>query len=270
MWHLNVGTVCLAVSVPVRRETVPGSYFHSVTASAPFIYLDFVWKFCKSFDSTKKSFSSPTLNKSNVQLDFVYLRVHSMYKCLHSPFNKQETHTGCFLLSNAAVLPVPWPKNKLLSRASGPTPLCKDMGRNVRHPESSQMWTGSPPGSARDRWGSSRCLWDVFVPSPGLMRPIWTEAGETDICRASIHSVLNRKPVINSKMRIFLKHIWNHPWPLRVITNVHSSKVQDTAAIQGFGIEPMTFQSQQQDRPLRRDLNEFVGRIAPLDLSPKA
>lgn len=69
MWQLNVGTVCLAVSVPVRREAVPWSYFYSVTASAPFIYLDFVCEFCKSFDSTKQTSSSPTLNKSNMQLE---------------------------------------------------------------------------------------------------------------------------------------------------------------------------------------------------------
>lgn len=42
------------------------------------------------------------------------------------------------------------------------------------------------------------------------------------------------------------------------------------STIQGFGIESMTFQSQQQHCPLRRDLNEFVAHIAPLDLSPKS
>lgn len=149
--------------------------------------------------------------------------------CIHCLTNRKPTLTGCFLLpsalSDVAVLPVPWPENKFLSRASGPSPLCRDMGGNVRHPGWSQMWTGSPPGSVRDRWGSSRCLWDVFVPSPvhtGLMCPIWPEAGETDICRASVHYFLNWKTVINSKRRIFLKHVWNHLWPLRVITSVHS------------------------------------------------
>lgn len=42
------------------------------------------------------------------------------------------------------------------------------------------------------------------------------------------------------------------------------------STIPGFGIEPMTYQSQEQHHPLRRDLNEIVAHIAALDLPPKA
>lgn len=117
------------------------------------------------------------------------------------------------------------PKNKFLFGAPGPIPVCGDMAGNVRHSGWSQMWPASPPGSVRDRWGSSKCLWDVFVPSSahtGLICLIWPEAGETDIWGASIQSVLNWKTLIFGKRRIFLKHAWHHLWPLRGITSLHS------------------------------------------------
>lgn len=79
-------------------------------------------------------------------------------------------------------------------------------------PRWSQTWTASPSGSARDRWGSSRCLWMSWLHTrrPDMSHLTWSWGwGCRDEYLQSLHSLCPwLKSVINGKWTVFLKHFY--------------------------------------------------------------
>lgn len=119
-----------------------------------------------------------------------------------------------------------------------------------RLPGWSQTWTASPSGSARDRWGSSRCFWMSWLHTrrPDVSRLTWSwgwgcrEAAQPP----SIVSLTEKcnKCWMDCISKALFCIVRNHSESSQVC--IHPRTVSGTRTLwestkQGFGIEPMIF-----------------------------